>query len=146
MNRLLSVLALAVCGTGLAARAANPGDEVVIVYNTRVPESKTVADYYAARRLVPTDQIFGFALSTNEDMSRMEFRDALQKPLAQAVKKRKLWQIGQTIIPATTSAQIKQKRHSMESKVTIKDMEENVRRSDEEKARQREAAKAKEQP
>lgn len=103
MNRLLSVLVVAVSSAALTARAANPGDEVVVVYNTRVPESKAVADYYAARRLVPTDQIFGFALSTNEDMSRMEFRDALQKPLAQALKKRKLWQIGQTIIPATTN-------------------------------------------
>jgi uncharacterized protein (TIGR03790 family) len=103
VNRLLSVLALAMSCAGLAARAANPGDEVVIVYNTRMPESKALADYYAARRLVPTDQVFGFALSTNEDMSRMEFRDALQKPLAQALKKRKLWQIGQTIVPATTN-------------------------------------------
>jgi hypothetical protein len=41
------------------------------------------------------------------------------------------------VVPATTSAQVKQKRHSLETKVTIKEMEENVRRSDEEKARQR---------
>jgi uncharacterized protein (TIGR03790 family) len=92
-----------VCSFGLSARASNPGDEVVIVYNTRVPESKAVADYYAARRLVPTNQIFGFALSTNEDMSRLEFRDSLQRPLAQKLKKAKLWQIGQTIVSATTN-------------------------------------------
>ena len=103
VNRLLCGLAVAVCGTGLSAPAANPGDEVVIVYNTRVPESKEVADYYAARRLVPANQIFGFALSTNEDMSRLEFRDSLQKPLAQKLKKAKLWQIGPTIVRATTN-------------------------------------------
>ena len=84
-------------------RAANPGDEVIIVYNTRVPESKGVADYYAQRRHVPASQIFGFPLSTNEDMSRAEFRDALQKPLAEKLKKQKLWQIGPTIVPATTN-------------------------------------------
>jgi uncharacterized protein (TIGR03790 family) len=104
VNRLLSVLAIAVYGTGLAARAANPGDEVVVVYNTRVPESKALADYYAARRLVPTNQIFGFPLSTNEDISRTEFRDALQKPLAQALKKHRLWQLGQTIVRAATNS------------------------------------------
>lgn len=103
MNRLLSLLGSVVCSFGLSARASNPGDEVVIVYNTRVPESKAVADYYAARRLVPTNQIFGFALSTNEDMSRLEFRDSLQRPLAQKLKKAKLWQIGQTIVSATTN-------------------------------------------
>ena len=104
VNRLLSVLAIAVYGTGLAARAANPGDEVVVVYNTRMPESKALADYYAARRLVPTNQIFGFPLSTNEDISRTEFRDALQKPLAQALKQHKLWQLGQTIVRAATNS------------------------------------------
>ena len=59
-----------------------PGDEVIVVYNTRVPESKAVAEYYAKRRHVPAGQIFGFALTTNLDMSRAEFRDSLQKPLA----------------------------------------------------------------
>ena len=72
---------------------------MIIVYNTRVPESKGVADYYAERRHVPTNQIYGFALTTNEDISRLEFRDALQKPLAEALKKQKLWQIGPVIYP-----------------------------------------------
>ena len=89
VNRLLSVLAFLGCGCGLAARAANPGDEVVIVYNTRVPESKEVADYYAAAAPGADQPDFRLALSTNEDMSRKEFRNDLQKPLAQALKKRK---------------------------------------------------------
>ena len=80
MKTLSLVLAVLACGGGLSVRAANPGDEVVIVYNTRVPESKGVAKYYAERRHVPASQIFGFPLSTSEDMSRAEFRDELQKP------------------------------------------------------------------
>lgn len=111
------MLAVAVGGTGSSARAANPGDQVVIVYNTRVPESKAVADYYAARRLVPTNQIFGFALSTNDDISRTEFRDDLQKPLAQGLTKRKLWQIGQTIVPATTNRPGRVEWKPVESKI-----------------------------
>ena len=111
------MLAVAVGGTGSSARVANPGDQVVIVYNTRVPESKAVADYYAARRLVPTNQIFGFALSTNDDISRTEFRDDLQKPLAQGLTKRKLWQIGQTIVPATTNRPGRVEWKPVESKI-----------------------------
>jgi uncharacterized protein (TIGR03790 family) len=104
VKKLLLVLAVAGCSLpGLPARAANPGDEVVIVYNTRVSESKGVANYYAQRRHVPTSQIFGFSLPTGEDMSRAEFRDDLQKPLAKMLKKRKLWEISQTIVPATTN-------------------------------------------
>jgi hypothetical protein len=78
VKRLLALMIILVCGGALASRAANPGDEVVIVYNTRVPESKGVADYYAQRRHVPLNQVYGFPLSTNEDISRAEFRDALQ--------------------------------------------------------------------
>ena len=57
----------------------NEGDEVVVVYNSRVPESKGVAEYYAQKRMVPSSQIFGFALTTNEDISRTEFRDELRR-------------------------------------------------------------------
>src|SRR5262245_34911613 len=37
----------------VALRAAEPGEQVVVVYNSRVPESKVVADYYAVMRKVP---------------------------------------------------------------------------------------------
>jgi uncharacterized protein (TIGR03790 family) len=100
---LLLALAVLACSGGTCLRAANPGDEVIIVYNTRMPESKGVADYYAKRRHVPANQIFGFPLSTNEDMTRVEFRSALQKPLAETLKKQKLWQIGPIIVHATTN-------------------------------------------
>ena len=82
-------------------KAAGAGDEVVVVYNTRVPESRQVAQYYVTKRQVPTNQVFGFALSTNESMSRAEFRDELQRPLAKALEKEKLWHIAARIVPAT---------------------------------------------
>jgi uncharacterized protein (TIGR03790 family) len=85
----------------LSLRAAGPGDEVIIVYNRQVPESKNVAEHYADRRQVPASQIFGFDLTTNEAMSRGEFRDSLQKPLAAALESKKLWHVGSRIIHAT---------------------------------------------
>ena len=48
------------------------GDEVIVIYNTRVPESKEVADYYAQRRQVPSNQVFGFDLPMGADISRSE--------------------------------------------------------------------------
>src|ERR1039457_5163100 len=103
VKKLLSVLVVLACSGVVCLRAANPGDEVIIVYNTRMPESRGVADYYAQRRLVPTNQIFGFALSTNDNMSRAEFRNALQKPLAKTLADKKLWKIGPAIVHATTN-------------------------------------------
>lgn len=90
-----------VVAAAIPSRAADSGKDVIIVYNTRVPESIAVAEHYAQRRNVPAGQIFGFALSTGQDMSRMEFQDALQKPLAKLLDKRGLWHIRSEIIPAT---------------------------------------------
>lgn len=70
------------------------GDEVVVVYNSRIPESKAVAEHYAKMRHVPAKQIFGFDLTTNEVMSREEFTDSLQKPLAEKLVKTGLWKFG----------------------------------------------------
>ena len=102
MWKLFTIAALFII-TGLV-RAANPGDEVVVVYNQRLPESKAVAEHYAARRHVPANQVFGFSMTTNEVMSRAEYNDSLQKPLAKELEGRKLWHIGSDIIHTTNSA------------------------------------------
>jgi uncharacterized protein (TIGR03790 family) len=90
-----------ILAAGILAAAVNPafagGDEVVVVYNSRLPESKDVADHYAEMRSVPTNQVFGFDLSTNEDVTRAEFRDLLQKPLAKALEDGNLWRINSDI-------------------------------------------------
>jgi uncharacterized protein (TIGR03790 family) len=93
--------ALAIAGWVSTSRAAGPGDEVVVVYNSRLPESKELAIYYAKRREVPTNQIFGFDLPITETISRKEFRDQLQKPLVKAMEKQNLLKISSEIIPAT---------------------------------------------
>jgi uncharacterized protein (TIGR03790 family) len=86
---------------GLGTQAATPGDEVVVVYNSRVPESKAIAEYYSQKRQVPTNQIFGLDLPTGEDMSRGEYERMLQLPLAKAIKANKLWHFETQLLPAT---------------------------------------------
>jgi uncharacterized protein (TIGR03790 family) len=85
----------------LGARGASSGDEVAVVYNTRLADSRKVAEHYALRRQVPTNQVFGLDLPTDEIISRMVFRNELQRPLAKTLEERKLWHIGSYIIPAT---------------------------------------------
>src|SRR6266566_8790366 len=77
---VLTCLLIVISSAASATQAG--GDEVVVVYNKRMPESKAVADYYARMRQVPERQIYGFSLTTNEIMSRAEFHDSLQLPLA----------------------------------------------------------------
>jgi uncharacterized protein (TIGR03790 family) len=51
-----------------------------------MPESRDVADYYAQRREVPTNQIFGFDLPVTESMTRTEFSEQLQGPLLKSLE------------------------------------------------------------
>jgi uncharacterized protein (TIGR03790 family) len=117
MNKVFIALAILVCPGAFSLRAAQPGGEVIIVYNTRVPESKGVADYYAERRQVPANQIFGFALSTNQDISRKEFHEAFQRPLAKALEAGKLWHIAPCSVPATTNHPARVEPKVVESKI-----------------------------
>jgi len=82
----LSVMAIA---AGL--RGAEPGESVVLIYNTQLPDSKDVADHYAARRKVPASQIFGLNLPTGETMTRTEYRQQLQEPLLKFLEQNKLF-------------------------------------------------------
>ena len=93
------------------------GGEVVVIYNSRLPESKAVAEHYAQLRQVPETQVFGFALTTNEEMSRAEFHDTLQLPLAKKLEADKLWQFGSFTNAATNGQPERVIRHVAESKI-----------------------------
>jgi uncharacterized protein (TIGR03790 family) len=117
IQSVLISLVVLVCQGAVSLRAGNPGDQVVVVYNSRMPDSKGVAEYYAQRRRVPANQVFGFPLSTNEDISRQEFRDSLELPLAEALKAGKLWRIGSYPIPATTNHHASTGKRVIQSKI-----------------------------
>ena len=98
-NNLIRLAIVVLTLAPLVLRAG--GDEVVLIYNSHVPESKAVAEHYAQLRQVPQKQIFGFALTTNEEMSRAEFRDSLQLPLVKKLESGGLWKFGPVTVPAT---------------------------------------------
>jgi uncharacterized protein (TIGR03790 family) len=101
MNGLGSrLISLAVAFVPLLAWAG--GDEVVVVYNSRLPDSKAVAEHYASLRQVPAKQIYGLALSTNEEISRVEFHNTLQEPLAKKLEADGLWKFGSVTLAATS--------------------------------------------
>jgi uncharacterized protein (TIGR03790 family) len=88
--------------TPLMLRAG--GDEAVVIYNTRLTGSKLVAEHYARMRQVPETQVYGFDLPVTEEMTRSEFRDLLQFPLAGRLVVDKLWRFG-SITNAATNGQ-----------------------------------------
>jgi uncharacterized protein (TIGR03790 family) len=97
---VLLVSLLRVAGAPVAAPTNAPvlaptarGEEVAVVYNTRVPESQAVAEHYARRREVPAAQVFGLALPTTETITRREYVEQLEKPLLQKLEAARLFTI-----------------------------------------------------
>lgn len=84
--------------------AANPGDEVAIVYNSQEKESKGIAEHYAAVRHVPASHIFSIDIRPAEAINRDEFRDKIQRPLIKALEDSRLMNYGAQVIPATNGA------------------------------------------
>jgi uncharacterized protein (TIGR03790 family) len=114
-KKVIWFAALIIAFAPLVARAG--GDEVVVVYNTRVPESKAVAEHYAQLRQVPEKQIYGFALTTNEEMSRAEFHDALQSPLFKKLEADRLWKLETTFYRGTNNQPDRAVRKVVASKI-----------------------------
>src|SRR5271168_2224009 len=63
------------------ARADDLAKSVVIVYNADDPESLPLADYYARKRGVPTNQICGISIHAGETISRSEFNEKVRDPI-----------------------------------------------------------------
>ena len=55
-----------------------------------MPDSKDVADHYAAKRHVPDNQVIGLKLPTTETMTRAEYQNQLENPLLQFLDAQKL--------------------------------------------------------
>jgi uncharacterized protein (TIGR03790 family) len=119
MKKVVFGLILAILGlAGVApAPAGNPGEEVVVIYNKRVPESKPLALYYAQRRHVPAEQVFAVDLPSTEELSRAQYRDGLEMPLARFLEGRKLWHIGPVSAPATANHPGKAERLVVSSRI-----------------------------
>jgi uncharacterized protein (TIGR03790 family) len=93
------------------------GDEVVVIYNNRMPGSKLVADHYAQMRQVPEAQVYGFDLPITEEMTRAEFSDALQFPLASRLVVDNLWRFGSVTNAATNGQPKRVENRVVESKI-----------------------------
>ena len=108
----VTILLLAAISSSLGG-----GDEVVVIYNSRLPESKSLADFYAHKRAVPLQQIFGFDMTDGEEMSRQEFRDDLQRPLLKKLEELNLWRTGHGDLPGTNGTRVRVSRKVVQSKI-----------------------------
>ena len=59
-----------------------PPDEVVIVFNEELAESKDLAKTYAKARGIPSDNLFGLKVPDTDEISRADFNSLIRDPLA----------------------------------------------------------------
>jgi hypothetical protein len=84
--RLLAAVGLLACVS--SARAVGP-DDVFILTNKNVPESRALAEYYCQKRGVPRDHVLAFDLPAGEDISRDAYNERLAAPLREKLKEKK---------------------------------------------------------
>lgn len=112
MGRVIAILiVLTVKMAVLAQVLPDNGDEVVVVYNTAMSGSKEVADHYVMRRQIPTNQVLGLTLTTNEAMTRKDYQDNLETPLRQFLSREHLLVLEPD--PASTNGGLRLKESKM---------------------------------
>lgn len=89
-------LALALLGALCVGAAADPrptreAAATLVIYNAGDPESKSLAEYYAKRRLVPGDQVIGLDCPLDEEISREDYRATIEEPLRKLFEERQWW-------------------------------------------------------
>lgn len=72
----------------LTLRADDLSDRVVILANSRSPESVKLAEFYAEKRAVPAANIVALPLPETEDITWREFIDQVYQPLQDELYKR----------------------------------------------------------
>lgn len=95
-----SVVLLAFAAALPAARAdesiirqTREADATLVVFNSRDPESRGLAEYYAERRRVPADQVVGLDCPLEEEISRQQYIDTIEQPLRALFDRKKWWSL-----------------------------------------------------
>ena len=91
MRTLALLLLLLLVGGPAVANAAIPPEAVAILFNSRVPESRHLAEVYQAARNIPTDNLIGLDMPQGADITRVEYENAIQNPLRREFDKRGWW-------------------------------------------------------
>ena len=76
----------------LARPAAIPAESVVVLYNSREADSKSLARHYARVRAIPEDNLVGLPMPPDEEISREQFDEKIRDPLRKLFEARGWWE------------------------------------------------------
>lgn len=92
-----SFFAAALASAGLATEPAVPATReaaaTVVIFNTRDPESRQLADYYAERRGIPAANLIGLDCPLDEEISREDYAAKIERPLREVFESKGWWTV-----------------------------------------------------
>lgn len=81
----------------VVARAAPIAPEsVAVLYNSNIPESAELAQYYAEKRGIPAENLIGLPLSEHGQINRESYGTTLRDPLWNVFSRNHWWTLGRT--------------------------------------------------
>ena len=94
---LAAAVLLLLGGSGQAQserpRPSREAAATLVVFNTRDPESRALADYYAERRYIPYEQVIGLDCPTEEEITRDQYSDTIEGPLKKLFERKGWWEV-----------------------------------------------------
>lgn len=94
--RKLTILFFTLLSFSLCAKPAIDPASVAILYNSNLPESKQLAEYYAQQRKIPRQNLVGLNLSNQGHISRTLYQSAVLEPLRRHFTKQAWWKLNKT--------------------------------------------------
>src|SRR6266576_3224370 len=68
-------------------------DATIVVYNTNLPESVSLAKFYAEKRGIARDHLVGLDCSSEEEITRIQYDETIGNPLRKIFKERGWWRM-----------------------------------------------------
>ncbi len=86
----LLIAAIVQPAAGATSREASA---TVVLYNTKSPEARELAEYYARARQIPAGQVVGLECPEAEEISREEYKSNIEEPLRYLFEQNGWWEI-----------------------------------------------------
>ena len=80
-RRLFLLTSLSLCLPIFSKPTPLVPNQVVVVYNSTLPESKALAEFYALNRLIPTSNLIGLEVPEKTTIDRLTYEKAIRQPL-----------------------------------------------------------------
>jgi uncharacterized protein (TIGR03790 family) len=92
--RVLVPVIFLLAGFLLPASAAPRPESVAILYNSAVPESRQLAEFYRDARGIPPENLIGLEMPAAADVSRADYEEKIAAPLRREFDTRGWWKRG----------------------------------------------------